>query len=675
MSYIDFDKGCLANLNCALSKEIVRSNRAGTFACTTIIGCNTRKYHGLLICPQPAIDEGNHVLLSSVDETIIQNNTEFNLGIHKFAGNTFFPKGHKYCTDFNTDTIPILTYRVGGVVFTKERILTDQDDRMLIRYTLKEANSPTTLRLRPFLAYRNVHDLSKANVYVETKYSNVPNGIKLRMYTGYSYLNIQLSKEAEYIHMPDWYYNFEYEEERERGYDYKEDLYVPGYFEMPIKKGESIVLSVGIDETNPSSLTRAFNNEAKKRTPRNNFENCLKNAAEQFIVKRDKKIKIIAGFPWFGPWGRDTFIALPGLTVALGNNKTCKAVIDTMISQINGALFPNIIGNEKSSFNTADASLWFFWTLQQYAKASRTRHQIWKEYGKEMRAILNGFKDGTEFNIKMLDNGLIYAGENGRAVTWMDAVVEGKPVTPRIGSPVEINALWYNAIMFSMEVAGLAEDLYFVKQWEPIAEQIAKSFITAYWDESKGYLADYVNNDFKDWALRPNQVIACSMQYTPLESYMIKSILTIAEKVLLTPRGLRTLSPEHPDYKGVCVGDQKTRDNAYHQGTVWPWLSGHFAEGYLRIYKKDGVEFVTNMYNNFEETMFDDGIGTVSEIYDGDPPHKARGAISQAWSVAEVIRMKKLVDEYGKIKDSTNKVSNIKIKKNKESTKKVAAKK
>ena len=650
MSYINFDKSCLANLNCALSKEIVRTNRAGSFACNTVIGCNTRKYHGLLICPQPTIDDGHHVLLSAIDETIIQNKTEFNLGIHKFAGNVFNPKGHKYCTDFNTDIIPLLTYQVGGVVFTKDRILADQDDRLLIRYTLKEANSPTVLRLRPFLAFRNVHHLSKANVFVETKYTTIPHGIKLRMYTGYSYLHMQISKEAEYIHMPDWYYNFEYDEERERGYEFHEDLYVPGYFELPIKKGESIILSIGLDEINPASLTRIFNAEVKKRTPRNNFENCLINAAQQFIVKREKRTKIIAGYPWFGPWGRDTFISLPGLTVALGDTKTCKEVLDTMITQMNGPLFPNIIGNEKSSFNSADASLWFFWALQQYAKHSRTRHQIWKEYGKQMKVILNGFKDGSEFNIMMQDNGLIYAGQVGRALTWMDAVVEGKPVTPRIGSPVEINALWYNAVMFSLEVAGLAEDLYFVKQWEPIAELVSTSFINTFWDESKGYLADYVNGDYKDWAVRPNQVIACSLQYSPLESGMIKSVLSVVEKELLTSRGLRSLSPKHPDYKGVCVGDQKTRDLAYHQGTVWPWLSGHFAEGYLKIYKKDGLKLVKKMYEGFEETMFEHGIGTVSEIYDGDPPHKARGSISQAWSVSEVIRIKKLIDEYSKKK-------------------------
>ncbi len=648
MSYINFDKSCLAHLNCALTKEIVRSNRAGTFACNTIIGCNTRKYHGLLICTQPTIDDGYHVLLSSIDETIIQNNSEFNLGIHKFPGNVYYPKGHKYCSDFNTDFIPIITYTVGGVVLTKERLLTESDDRFLTRYTLVEAHSPTTLKFKPFLAYRNIHNLSKANVYVDTKYANIPNGIKLRMYTGYSYVHFQFSKQAEYTHIPDWYYNIEYDEERERGYEYHEDLYVPGYFELPIKKGESIILSTGLEEINPTTLTRAFNNEIKKRTPRNSFENCLKNSAEQFVVRREKQTKIIAGYPWFGAWGRDTFISLPGLTSCLGDNKTCKDVLDTMVSQMNGPLFPNVIGFNQSSYNTADASLWFFWALQQYAKYSRTRHKIWKEYGKEMKIILNGFKDGTDFNIKMQDNGLIYAGEPGRSVTWMDAVVAGKPVTPRIGLPVEINALWYNAVMFSLEVAGLAEDLSFVNEWEPIADMISESFLNTFWNKERGYLADYVNGDYKDWSVRPNQVFACSLQYTALDKEKRKSVLNIINRQLMTTRGLRTLSPKHPDYKGSCVGDQTTRDMAYHQGTVWPWLAGHYVEAFLRIYKKIGVEIVKAIYNKFEETMFEHGIGSISEIYDGNPPHTPRGAISQAWSVAEIIRMKKLIEEYDK---------------------------
>lgn len=647
MGYIEFDKSQLINLEYSLDKELVRSNRAGAYASTTIIGCNTRKYHGLLIAPQPAIDGERHVLLSTFDETVIQHEKEFNLGIHKYPGSHYNPKGHKYIRDLTTSPIPKITYRVGGVVLTKETLFAQKDDRVLIKYTLEDAHSPTNLRFRPFLAYRNIHQLSKANVFVDRKYEEIQNGIKLRMYRGYSYLNIQFSKKNEYFHVPDWYYNIEYIEEQRRGYDFSEDLYVPGFFELPIKKGESIVVSIGTTEVSPAGLSKLFNNEISKRVPRDSFENCLFNSAQQFIVRKDGKTEVLAGFPWFGRWGRDTFIALPGITLSIGDVKTCKEVIDTMVSELHGPLFPNIGSGANTALNSVDAPLWFFWTLQQYAKHTKTTDKIWKSYGKKMSMILEGYRDGTEFNIKMHENGLIYAGEKSKALTWMDAVVYGKPVTPRIGMPVEINALWYNAVMFSLETAKLANDNKFIQEWMYLPEMIKNSFNNAFWtDENGGYLVDFVNGDYKDMAVRPNQVIATSLPYSPIDDQKKKQILDIVIKELLTPRGLRTLSPNHPDYKGVYQGNQEERDSAYHQGTVWPWLLGHFAEGHLRIHERNGVYFIKSLYDGFNETMKEHGIGSVSEIYDGDPPHTPRGAISQAWSVSELLRIRELLKQY-----------------------------
>jgi predicted glycogen debranching enzyme len=597
----------------------------------------------LLVTPQPGIDNENHVLLSCLDETVIQREAEFNLGIHKYPGSNFYPKGHKYILDFTIEPIPELSYGVGGVVLTKEMILTSMEDRMIIKYTLKEAHSPTKLRLRPFLAFRNVHEVKRENIFADKKYENVPNGIKIRMYHGYTDLFLQLSKPAEYIHVPDWYYNIEYQEEMERGYDYQEDLYVPGFFEFEIKKGESVYFCAGIKEISPAYIRRAYTIELCKRIPRNNFENCLKTAAQQFIVKRGSKTEIIAGFPWFGRWGRDTFIALPGLTLVTGEFATCKSVIDTMIADLNGPLFPNIGSGSNSAYNSVDAPLWFFWALQQYADFTNTKSTVWKEYGKKMKMILEGFRQGTQFNIRMNENGLISAGEAGKALTWMDAVVHGKPVTPRIGMPVEINALWYNAICFSMEVAALAKDKNFVDEWKPIADLIPASFTAAFWDPEKGFLADYVDGKYKDWTVRPNMVFATSLPYTPLDEEIREQVIMVIRKELLTSRGLRTLTPKHPGYKSVYSGDQAERDLAYHQGTVWPWLLGHFAEGYLRIYGKTGLSFIKSIYSGFEPVMTEHGIGTISEIYDGDPPHAAKGAISQAWSVAEMLRINWLI--------------------------------
>jgi len=650
MSYIEFEKTQLINLEFSLNREILRSNRAGSFSCTTIIGCNTRKYHGLLIVPQPTIDDGKHVLLSSLDETIIQHDAEFNLAIHKYK-DVYYPKGHKYIEKLTIESIPTTTYRVGGVLLTKEMLFVQEEDRILIKYTLVDAHSYTRLRLRPLLAFRNVHSLSKANVYVDTNYEEVKNGIKCRMYVGYTPLIMQFSKENEFVAVPDWYYNFHYMKEEQRGYEYLEDLYTPGFFELDIKKGESIIFSAGTVETEPDSLKRLFAKEEKKRIPRINFENNLINSAQQFIVRRNKKVEIIAGYPWFGKWGRDTFIALPGLTFCTGDYKTCKTVIDSMIDDLEGPLFPNVGGGNNASYNSVDTSLWFFWALQQYAEYTNSKKRIWKEYGDKMKLILNGYRNGCKFNIKMHDNGLIYAGEMGKALTWMDAIVNGKPVTPRIGYAVEVNALWYNAIEFSLEVASYANDVKFIKEWQSLPELIRESYKNVFWSKEKGYLADYVNGEYKDWSIRPNMVIATAMKYSPISIQLSKLVLDVAKAELLTPRGLRSLSPKDPNYKGCYGGDQISRDMAYHQGTVWPWLSGFFAEGYLRVHGESGLPLVLNMYKHFEGALIEHGIGTISEVYDGDPPHKPGGAISQAWSVGEILRMRCLIEKFMKNKE------------------------
>lgn len=648
MSYIKFDRSQLVNLEYSLNRELLRTNHAGSYASSTIINCNTRKYHGLLVAPQPGIDNENHVLLSSLDETVIQMDAEFNLGIHKYPGGIYSPRGHRYFVDFDTEPIPRQTYKVGDVILTKEMIFSSNEDRMIIKYTLEEAHSPIKLRLKPFLAFRNVHHLSHENIFADKKYEKIPNGIKVRMYQGYTDLYMQLSIQNEYTHVPTWYYKIEYQKEMERGYDYQEDLYVPGFFEVDINKGENIYFQAGTKEINPVSLKRAFSAELIKRIPRNNFENCLINSAQQFFVKRGNKTEITAGFPWFGRWGRDTFIALPGLTLLTGDFKTCKSVIDTMIADLNGPLFPNVGSGSSSSYNSVDASLWFFWALQQYADFSKNKKQIWQEYGKKMKLILEAYRKGTLFNIQMMENGLLYAGEPGKALTWMDAIVHGKPVTPRIGLAIEINALWYNAIRFSLEVAELSGDVKFIQKWTKIAEQIPSAFTATFWNEQKGYLADYVDGEYKDWSVRPNMIFVASLPYSPVDEEIRKQVVSVVKRELLTPRGLRTLTPKNPAYKGVYMGDQAERDLAYHQGTVWPWLLGHFVEGYLKLHGHSGLSFIKSLYKGFESVMTEHGIGTISEIYDGDPPHTAKGAISQAWSVAELLRINWLIKQYEK---------------------------
>ena len=646
MSYINFDKSQLVNLEYSLSRELLRSNRAGSYANSTIVNCNTRKYHGMLVTPQPGIDHENHVLLSSLDETVIQMDSEFNLGIHKYPGGVYNPKGHKYLRDFSTEPYPKMTYRVGGVILTKEMVFTTREDRMIIKYTLVDAHSPTKLRLKPFLAFRNIHALSKENIFADKKYEKVPQGIKVRMYQGYTDLFMQLSKENEYTHVPDWYYSIEYQEEMDRGYEYQEDLYIPGFFEFEIEKGESVFFAAGTKELNPASMKRNFNAELEKRIPRNNFANCLTNAAQQFIIRKGKSTELLAGFPWFGRSGRSTFVSLPGLTLVNGDFAACKSVIDTMVSEMKGPLFPHLGSGSNATYNSADTSLWFFWTLQQYAAFTGKKKEIWKEYGKKMKIILDGYRHGTEFNIHMEPDCLIYAGVPGMALTWMDSIAHGKPVTPRIGKTVEINALWYNAIRFGIELAELSGDQDFCKEWEPIAEQIPVSFLKAFWSPEKHFLADYVDGEYKDWAVRPNMVIAASLPYSPVPEDIRKEVLSRVKQELLTPRGLRTLTPKSPVYKGSYSGTPSERETAYHQGTVSPWLLGHFVEGYLAIHGKSGLSMIKSLYEGFESVMTEHGIGTISEIYEGDPPHIARGAISQASSVAELLRIGYLIKKY-----------------------------
>lgn len=643
MGYLQFDKSQLINLEYSLSKEILRTNRSGSYASTTIVGCNTRKYHGLLTCPRSKGSDERILLLSSLDVTLLQQGKEFNLGIHKFQGDLYIPRGHKYIRDYQVEEVGETIYRVGGVVLKRESILTEKKEQILIKLTLLESQSPVLIKVRPFLAFRNIHDLTKANDSARTEVKKVKNGIASRLYDGLPALYMQFSKQNEYDHHPDWYFDIEYLEEMKRGYAYKEDLFVPGHFEMKIKNDESIIFSASIREVAPAGLKKKFSTEKKSRLPRNSFRNCLLNSAEQLIVKKERSAEIIAGLPWFGAWSRDTFISLPGLMLTTGKYKLAEMVLDTMAKKLKKGLFP-VKGDKKNpGYNSCDASLWFIWSLQQLEKYVDI--DIWEKYGKKIKSVLNAYRKGTLFNIQMLDNGLIRTGEENVALTWMDAVTSEGPVTPRTGMPVEVNALWYNAIKASLNWAARHEDKAFTSIWSDMPEMIRHSFIEHFWDEGQGCLADVVNEEHKDFSVRPNMVIAAALDNSMLTKEMKNSLLNVVERELLTPRGLRSLSPKHPKYKGLYRGSQEERDVAYHQGTAWPWILEHFVNAYLDVHRQSGLSLVKRIFFGFEEEMVQHGIGSVSEVYDGDPPHHPGGAISQAWSVAALLRISEMIDE------------------------------
>jgi len=646
MSYLKFDKNQLVNLEYSLQREVLRSNRAGSYISTTLSGCNTRKYHGLLVCPLDELDGEKHVLLSSLDESVIQHGSAFNLGIHKFEGDHYEPKGHKYIHDFNIDIIPRTTYRVGGVVLSKERILVEKEQQLLIKYTLEDAHSPTVLRFKPFLAFRNVHELSKANLYANSRYTEIENGIKIKLYDSYPFLNMQFSKKVEFIPAPEWHYGIEYPKEQNRGYEYKEDLLVPGYFEIPIKKGETIIFSASTSDSIPASFKQKFTREVKKRVPRDTFLGSLANSAQQFFVKENNHVDLIAGFLWYGAISRQTFISLPGLTLDLSDLETCEQVLNTQIEHLKGGLFPKFPGKSGTYYDSMDAPLWFFWAVQQYYRKIKDSKRIWDNYGPTMKSILSAYKNGTDFNIRMLENGLIYGKTENVALTWMDSYIDGKPIVQRGGMPVEVNALWYNAINLALELAEAEDDQEFVNEWKDLPALVNKSFVELFWSENRQYLADCIDGDVKDWSIRPNMLIAAALEFSPLDREKQKAILSTVKRELLTPRGLRTLSPRDSKYQGICQGNVSERELSIHQGTIWPWFISFFVESYLRIHKQCGLPFVKKIIEGFEEEMTEHCIGTISEMYNGNPPHRGKGAISQAWSVAALIRAYKLLENY-----------------------------
>lgn len=643
MSVLNFDKNNLGNLEYSLRREMLSTNRAGGYMSSTIVCCNTRKYHGLFVTPLEGDNDKSYVMLSSLDETVIQHGQSFNLALHRYPG-VFEPRGHKYITDFSYTPTPAITYRVGGVLLKKEMLWIHSSAQLLIKYTLLEAKSPTTLRLRPLLAFRDKHSLSKANMYADGHSYPVKNGVKCCLYHEMPCLFMQTdSPGAEFAIAPDWYYNFEYPAEQARGYDFQEDLLTTGYFEAEISKDKPLIFSCSLDEVQqPLALNEIFEKEIAKRSDKIDFLSCLRHSARQFLVRDAKGTEVMAGYPWFGRWGRDTFIALPGITLTQGDVKGCTDVIDTLVSQMKDGLFPNM----GEAYNSVDAPLWFFWTLQQLEK-NVGAEEVWKRYGKAMKDVLEAYRRGIGEVVALHSNGLVWAAHPQYAMTWMDAVVDGKPVTGREGYQVEINALWYNAVCYTLKLAGDYGDKVFVKQWKGQPEVTKQSFLTDFWYEEEGYLSDYIDiHGVPNTFIRPNQVIACSLEYKMVSEEQQIAILDAIKRHLLTPKGLRTLTPRNPLYQGRYEGDQPTRDRAYHQGTVWVWLLEHYVRAKFDLKGVDFLATAEDILAGFEEDINDYGIGSICEIYDGDPPHAQRGTPSQAWSVGAVLRINEMIEQF-----------------------------
>lgn len=549
MSYLAFEKSKLINLEQSLFKEILRTNRAGSYSSSSIVGCHTRKYHGLLVCPIPAFDMTRHVLVSSIDASIVQHEKEFNLGIRKYHASHYEPKGHKYIRELDFDIIPRKLYRVGGVILSVEEVLVAKEEQVLVRYTLLEGHSKTTLKLKPFLANRSVHELTCQNLHANTKYQKIQNGISIQMYPTLPRLSIQLSKENEFVAVPDWFRGIEYFKEEKRGYDFKEDLYVPGYFEVEIKTGESVIVSASTKEQKSGGFKAKFNKEVKSRIPRDGMYNNLLNAASQFFVHKGKATTMVAGYHWYKKRLRDTLISAPLLTEALDDAALFNKVLASAAKEIKDILHEKT----SSTIKEVDTPLWFFWTLQQCWGTSCLK-DCWKQYKDVLISIIEAYKSNRYSNVGMHSNGLLYAHDEQQPLTWMNGVCDGKPVTPRNGMCVEVNALWYNALCLTIELANTSNDHHLVAELEPLAQQIKESFIATFWYDEEKYLYDYVDGKTKDMSIRPNQVFTTAFEYSPLSNEQKKHVIDITKSQLITPKGLRTLSPQDPKYKGITDG-------------------------------------------------------------------------------------------------------------------------
>jgi predicted glycogen debranching enzyme len=641
-----FHAPLMQDLDFSATREFLVAASSGAYAASTIAGCNTRKYHGLMVMPQPALGDDNYTLLSLLDETLICNDVPYDLSVHRFPG-VYSPQGHLQILKFEANPLPQWTYQAGDEILLKE-LLMDDDGTLMIRYSLHTGGQHVKLRLRPFLAFRNMHWLTKANTAADKTVHAVDNGIMMKLYPGYQELFLQLTGGV-FEEQGDWYYNFEYTEEQRRGYAYQEDLYTPGYFEVPLLPGELVVFSGSLALKNVGSFKERFKEISQGVSKTVTLKDHLVNAADQFLTRRATGTIIKAGYYWFGSWGRDTCISLPGLTLLTGQTAVFESIINVCVGNIQDGMLPNIGNGRTAEYNSVDATLWLVWALQQYAEGYSSYKDVWNTYGKVLRDILYHYKTGTRYHIQMDQDGLLTAGEPGVALTWMDAIAPEGPVTQRMGKAVDVNALWYNAVCYCLKAAKEADDKSFISEWESLPKLIADSFVASFWEDEKGYLADCITGDNKDWSIRPNQLFAVSLPFTPLSAVQQRGVMEKIKTALLTPRGLRTLSPDDAHYIGHYEGDQPSRDRAYHQGTVWPWLLGHFTEGMLKADGAAALPFLKKIYDEMKDVLDEYGLNTIPEVFDGNAPHKAGGAVSQAWSVAELLRMEHIISSYSTV--------------------------
>lgn len=647
---IKFGKEICCDFQAAISREWIETNGLGGYASSTIIGTNTRRYHGLLIATtKPPL--GRIVILSKLEETLVlKDGTRFNLSCNQYPS-IIHPEGYKYLEEFKIDPFPIFTYRVGDIVIEKVVFMVHGENTTVITYKILNAPGYLELLVRPLIAARDYHWVSIENTNFNKSVESLEGYIKMKPYSEcpiiYLAHNADRFERAGY-----WYKTFEYQREKERGLEYHEDLYSPGEFGFLVKEGDKAHLVCSTEGRRMRSVEVLESSEVLRRSEivgtvksKDPLAVRLATAADSFLIKRlDGLTTIIAGYHWFWDWGRDALISLPGLTLALGRSEDAKRILSTFAKYCDEGMIPNRFPEEGKDpeYNTVDASLWFFWAVYKFLEYTGDYDYVEENILDCLEEIIQYYINGTRYGIKMDRDGLISTGDSGIQLTWMDAKVGEWVVTARYGKAVEVNALWYNALKIMESICERLK-LRYKNECARLAHLAKRSFDLTFWYEAGGYLYDCVSEEGADKSIRPNQIFAISLPFRIISRDKEKRILEVVGRELLTPYGLRTLSPRDRDYRGVYSGDQRSRDAAYHQGTVWPWLLGPFMTAYLNVYgrtkktKEEAKRFLAPLKGHLKEA----GLGTISEIFDADPPYNPKGAISQAWSVAEILRVYK----------------------------------
>ena len=644
MAFLKFNKSELVNLEYSLKREIIAANESGAYCNTSIVTCNTRRYHGLLAVPVEELGGGKFLLLSALDESLVLNGKQFNLGIHCY-GDTYEPRGHKYIIDFEAAPVPTVVYKVGSIIFSKTIMMVPDNNQVLIKYELLEAPSKVSLSLKPFLAFRNVHSLTNQNDNAYTGGDEIDGGMSFRLYDGFPDLNIQISGQSVYKHQPYWYNGITYSDEYRRGFDCREDLLVPGTFQLELKPGESVVLSASVNEVNPRGLKRKFTDTLKKIGTIDTNHDLLKHNATLFKVHNGDKARINAGFSWLETGLlRETIETLPGLTLyANGSCEEFEKILDTLIADEQERLFHRT--------TQCEAPLRLTDTIQQYIRFSGKEKQIWKKYGETLKGIIESYAPGRRKEIAMHPNGLLWAQMDGVALSWMNAYVYGRPVTERAGYQIETNAFWYNALCFAIDMEnkyGPKKDNEFVARWTPVRDLVKQNFQPTFWREDWGYLVDHVNNGPQDQAVRPNLLFAICLEYSPVDDEVMSEVVMTINDELLTKRGLRSLSPRNEAYRGVYEGSQIDRDLAYHQGCAFPSLLAPYIDVCFKMMGSTFYKRAEYLTEGFFQDISKHGVGAFSELYDGDPPHEPHGAISSAQSTAALLTIDYIMNQYKK---------------------------